>query len=167
MWSDDDAGNPEKISISWDLRRTKKRGTREVLTPEPGGNPTGSSGGTLPADLDITVEGSTVPLPVGTQRAYILTVTNNGLGPAPGTVLTGILPAGVRLFSVTPSQGRCSGTNTFTCTLGTLAKEASATVIVAVGPKVAGVFVNRVKVVSSVPDPDITNNNDTFTIRGQ
>ena len=160
--SDQDPGNPEKISISWDLRRTKKRGTREVPTPKPGGGTTGT-----PADLDITVAGSTAPVPIATKREYILTVTNNGPGPAPGTVLTYILPAGMTLFSSAPSQGTCSGTGTVTCRLGTLAKDASVTVVFGVGPKVKGIFVNRARVVSSVPDPDISNNNVSITVRGR
>ena len=67
------------------------------------------------------------------------------------------LPAGVTFVSATPSVGSCSGTSTVTCSLGTLASGASATVTIVVTPS-AGPLSNTATVSSSTADPCRPNN---------
>lgn len=83
------------------------------------------------AALSITKTGPAT-VPSGGQINYTITVTNGGPDPSTNTVVTDVLPAGVTFVSATPSQGSCSGTTTVTCTLGTLASSASATIALVV-----------------------------------
>ena len=71
------------------------------------------------------------------MRCSIYTLTAHNAGPqeAPDVELTDTLPAGVTFDSATPSQGSCSeSSGTVTCTLGTIADQADATVEIKVRP---------------------------------
>src|SRR5262249_21003329 len=63
--------------------------------------------------------------------------------------------------SATPSQGSCNGTATVKCTLGSLAKGASATVTIVVTPTTAGGISNTATVAANEFDPDLSNNSAT------
>jgi uncharacterized repeat protein (TIGR01451 family) len=83
-------------------------------------------------DLAITKIDTPDPVTQGNNLTYNLTVTNNGPSNATGVSVTDTLPAGVTFISAVPSQGSCSGTTTITCNLGSLAKNASATITITV-----------------------------------
>jgi uncharacterized repeat protein (TIGR01451 family) len=81
------------------------------------------------ADLAVTNTDSPDPVAVGTQLTYAVGVSNAGPSSATGITLTDTLPAGVTFNSATPTQGSCSqASGTVTCSLGTLASTASASV---------------------------------------
>ncbi len=109
-------------------------------------------------DLSVTNVDSADPILVGANVTYTVTVKNNGLASASGVTLTDTLPAGTPV-SVTPSVGSCSGTTTRTCSFGTLAAGASATLtIVMTAPGTAGTITNAASVSSGGCDPNGANN---------
>ncbi|HEV7764079.1 MAG TPA: DUF11 domain-containing protein [Thermoanaerobaculia bacterium] len=117
------------------------------------------------ADLTITKTGPP-SVPTGGQINYTITVDNGGPDSATNVVATDILPAGVTFVSATPSQGSCSGTTTVTCTLGTIANGASATIVLTVNvtaPEGSSI-VNTATVDSDETDPTPTDATDTATV---
>lgn len=92
-----------------------------------------------------TMTASRNPAPVGQNFNYNVSVTNDGAGSSSNTTLTDVLPSLVTLTSATPSQGACayaSATRTLTCSLGTLAVSASASVQITVKPRDEGTLDN-------------------------
>jgi uncharacterized repeat protein (TIGR01451 family) len=84
-----------------------------------------------------------VPVPVGDNFDYLITVTNNGPGTASNVTINDPLPANVGFVSASPSQGSCAGIgNVVSCDLGNLAVGATATVTVTVTAVEAGTFTN-------------------------
>ena len=77
---------------------------------------------------------------------YTLTVTNNGPAPATATTVSDQLPAHSTVFGATTSQGGCSAS--VICSLGTLAKGASATVTIVLAVSRAGTATNIASVSS-------------------
>ncbi len=69
-----------------------------------------------------------------------------------------VLPGTPNTGSATPSQGTCTLGDTTTCSLGTLASGATATVTLVVRPSVAGTLVNTATVTAHEPDPTAANN---------
>src|SRR5205823_468251 len=105
------------------------------------------------ADLSITKTDSPDPVLAGQQLTYTLAVHNQGPSTAIATQVTDNLPAGATFDSATPSQGSCGqASGTVTCTLGTLASGANATIDVKVRPQAAGSLTNQASVSSSVAD---------------
>jgi uncharacterized repeat protein (TIGR01451 family) len=88
--------------------------------------------GATAADLSLTKSATPESVTVGENVTYTITVTNNGPGAADGVTVTDALPAGATLVSANASQGSCSGTTTVSCSLGSLASGASATVTIVV-----------------------------------
>jgi uncharacterized repeat protein (TIGR01451 family) len=109
-------------------------------------------------DLRIAKSDSPDPATVGASVTYTITVTNNGPDTATDVELTDVLPAGVKLISVTPTAGACAGASTIVCDLGNLANGASATVIIVVGTSAAGKLTNSATVSSAESDTDPSNN---------
>src|SRR5580704_17086876 len=89
----------------------------------------------LPADADmaITKTGSPNPVLQGSTLTYTLGVTNHGPASATLVTVTDTLPSQVSFVSASSSQGSCSqASGTVTCSLGTMASGATATVTIAV-----------------------------------
>jgi uncharacterized repeat protein (TIGR01451 family) len=116
------------------------------------------------ADLSLTKADSPDPVQVKKVLTYTLTVTNGGPDHATAVTVEDQLPAGVQFGSATASQGTCTQAGgVVTCSLGSLANGASATVTIKVRPTGTGTLTNTAEVVAAEPDPNPGNNSDTET----
>src|SRR5204862_17198 len=115
------------------------------------------------ADLAITNTDAPDPVRVGQPLTYTLTATNSG--PSGATIGSATYPlrSGVTVVSAAASQGSCSGTSTVTCSLGTLATGASATVTIVVPPTATGTLINTASVSGSPADPNPGNDRATVS----
>ncbi|MER5310815.1 calcium-binding protein [Streptomyces sp. NPDC002773] len=118
------------------------------------------------ADLRVTKTGTTT-VSIGDRATYTVTVTNAATSTATATGVTlsdTLSGAGATLVSAVPSQGGCTTTPTSaTCTLGTLAPGASATVTVTAEPRATGTLTNTADVSGTPQDPTPSNNRATAT----
>ena len=128
------------------------------------------------ADLALTKTDSADPVPVSTPFTYTLTATNNGPASASNVTLVDTLPVDVAFQLATPSQGSCvhSGEplgGTVTCTLGTIANGANATVDIDIdSPITVGGINNSATVSADETDPvpaDNTANEPTDIVVNQ
>ncbi|MGQ0595177.1 MAG: hypothetical protein ACT4QB_21825 [Gammaproteobacteria bacterium] len=112
------------------------------------------------ADLSIDVLDFPDPVPQGHALTYLITIRNDGPEVATNVTLTDTLPDGVTFLSAAPSQGACLGmeTATTTCTLGTLAGGAVATVSIQVLVMELGVITHTAIVTG---DRDFNAQNNT------
>jgi uncharacterized repeat protein (TIGR01451 family) len=114
------------------------------------------------ADLSITKSTTAQSAPNGSTISYLLTVTNAGPSPATSVVVSDDLPTGLQLISATPSQGSCTQTDPVSCTLGTLASGASATITIqAQVTATSGSISNTATVSAAESDPNGANNSAT------
>jgi uncharacterized repeat protein (TIGR01451 family) len=114
------------------------------------------------ANLTVIKVDSPDAVVAGTPLSYALSVLNSGPGAATDVVLTDVLPAGVTVISATPTRGTCTTTTPLTCSIGTMAAGAVVEIgILATAPSGSGGIVNTASVVSSAPDPDVSDNTTT------
>ncbi len=118
---------------------------------------------TAPASADVSVTKSDAPDPVlvGQELTYTIVVQNSGPDPAENVTVSDTLPATVSFVSASSTQGTCSGTATVSCTIGTLASGASATVTIKVTPTTDADLSNTASASTSTSDPNSANNSDT------
>lgn len=112
----------------------------------------------IPADLSVTISGSTTAKP-RTNITYTMTVKNNGPAEAKTVTLTNTLAANLYFVSSTTTQGNCGGA---TCSLGTLASGATATVKVTVRPLLRGTYTSKSSLSFGGTDNNTTNNTATI-----
>ncbi|MEV7614163.1 calcium-binding protein [Streptomyces sp. NPDC089799] len=116
------------------------------------------------ADLSVTKTGTTT-VSIGDQATYTVRVSSAAASTATatGVTLTDTLSgAGGTVLSAVPSQGSCTTTATgATCSLGSLAPGASATVTVTAEPRATGTLTDRASVTASPQDPNTANNSAT------
>lgn len=110
------------------------------------------------ADLALAKSASPSPGTAGEPLTYTLTVRNLGPDDASGVTLTDSLPPGADLVSSASSQGACTGTSPVVCSLGGLARNGSATVVVVVRPRQTGLILNSAMVSAREFDPNAGNN---------
>jgi uncharacterized repeat protein (TIGR01451 family) len=119
-------------------------------------------GGIAPAaDLSITKTDSPDPVTAGSSLTYTITIANNGPNTATGVTLTDTLPGSITFVSSTPSQGFCSGAAVVTCSIGSLANSASATVAIVVTPTAAATLTSTASVTAAETDTNAANNSAT------
>jgi uncharacterized repeat protein (TIGR01451 family) len=100
---------------------------------------------------------------LGGEITYTIGVTNGGPDAANGVEVLDDLSSQLDFVSSTPTQGSCKGSNKVTCTLGTIANGATATVVIKVKPKKTGQYVNTATVSSTDTDPAGSNNTASVT----
>jgi uncharacterized repeat protein (TIGR01451 family) len=126
------------------------------------------------ADLSITKTAAVSPpaaggvVPTSTFVTYTITVTNNGPDAATTTTVTDTLPDGVFFVGGTTTQGTIDQSgSTITINVGTLAKDATATItLTIVSPSSVpsgGTMVNTAKVTSDARDDNPDNDTATVT----
>jgi uncharacterized repeat protein (TIGR01451 family) len=115
------------------------------------------------AALSVTKQASPDPVVAGNVLAYTLCITNTGPSNATGVTLTDMLPTEVRVFRYALPPTCTEADGTVTCDLGTLASDASETVLlgVEVNPSTVGTITNTVSVTANERDPDRSNNRAT------
>lgn len=128
-------------------------------------NNTASVSVTANPSTDIAVSLSATPNPdfAGQALSYTATVTNNGPSSATGVMLSDTLPLGLIFNTVTPSTG-CTTGQTVTCSLGTLASGATATVSISATPGITGVITNTVSVSGYETDLNSANNSASAVV---
>lgn len=114
------------------------------------------------ADLSITKTTTATQAPNGSTITYTITVTNNGPDTATNVVVSDNLPTGLQYVSAIASQGSCSGTDPFTCNLGTLNNGASATITLqTLVTATSGTVTNTATVTADTDDGTPGNNSGT------
>ena len=101
--------------------------------------------------LSVSKSASASSVPAGTPITYTVVVRNGGPSAAGSINLEEVLPEGLVLRSVTPSQGSCTGT---TCDLGDLPAGGTAQVVVVVDTTASLIgrrLVNSVEVTAETP----------------
>ena len=112
-----------------------------------------------PTDLAVTLTASPDPVSVGGTLTGVITVTNRGPASALGVVVT-ITPASqATLLSATTTQGSCNLGGS--CTLGTLASGAQATITLQMTVNAAGDLQSTSHVAGQEGDPNPSNNDAT------
>jgi uncharacterized repeat protein (TIGR01451 family) len=96
---------------------------------------------------------------------YTLTVTNHGPDAATSITVTDALPPQVSFVSVATSAGSCSGQQTVSCSIASLASQATATITITVHARFVAVFTNTATVSSAdAPDPVSSNNSSSVEV---
>ncbi|WP_328874619.1 calcium-binding protein [Streptomyces sp. NBC_00287] len=116
-----------------------------------------------PTDLLSVTKTGPATVSIGDRATYTVTVTNTTTTTtATGVSLTDTLsgPAGT-VISATASQGTC--TTAVSCSLGTLAPGAQATVTVVAEPRATGTLTERATATATQSDPNSGNNTATVT----
>jgi uncharacterized repeat protein (TIGR01451 family) len=118
-------------------------------------------------DIAVTKVDSDDPVELGASFEYTITVQNVSTKPAPGVQTRDRLPSGVAFESVSTTQGSCavSRSRTVTCTVGTLAAQASATITIWVHGTAPGRVTNVVTATASGIESSLANNSDSESTR--
>ena len=144
--------------------------TRDTNTSNNSATVTIAVAGATQADLSITNSASPNPVNAGQSITYSQTVSNGGPAAATTITLTETLPANTTFGSLTgPAGWTCTAVAPYTCTIGTLAANATAnfTFVVNVNSTVAAgsTITDTASVASSVTtDPNPGNNSASVSV---
>jgi len=114
------------------------------------------------ADLAVTMSQNPAAPFGGDNVTYTINVTNYGPSAATGIVVSDPLSAGVSFVSASSGCNLSGGA--VTCTIGTLANNASANIQLAVNVLSVGSLTNTAQVSSMTNDPQPSNNSVTSTV---
>jgi uncharacterized repeat protein (TIGR01451 family) len=118
------------------------------------------------ADLSVTKTDSPDPVAVGAALTYTITVTNKGPQEATGVSLEDRIPVQSDFIIATATAGTCEEKGRrVTCQLGSLARDATATVTIQVRPTKTGTIDNTASVDSVETDPVAINDTATAATR--
>jgi uncharacterized repeat protein (TIGR01451 family) len=122
------------------------------------------------ADLSVTNAGSPNPVNAGQNITYSQTVANGGPASASAITLTETLPANTAFVSLTgPAGWTCTAVAPYTCTIATLAANASAnfTFVVKVNTTVASgsTITDTASVAGTTVDPNPGNNSALASVQ--
>ena len=114
-------------------------------------------------DLKVTKADSPDPVAAESNLTYTVTVTNNGPVNATGVTLTDTLPSGVTFSSV--STGCTQSGGTVTCSIGTMASDASKviSIVVSVDAPTTGTLSNTASVTGNETELITSNNSATVS----
>lgn len=113
----------------------------------------------VPDLLGVTMTDSPDPLNLDQVVTFVVTVVNNGTGPATGVTVSDTLPNKVMFGSAVASQGRCTRVGrTVRCQLGELAAGATATATINAVATKTGFTTNTATATANEADPFSPNN---------
>ncbi len=119
-------------------------------------------------DLVLSQSMSTNPVTVLDVVTNVVTVRNEGPWTATGVTFTNRIPTGAMFVSATSSAGACTyADGLVSCSLGSLANSALATLTVVFSPAVAGPLTSVVGVYATEVDQNPTNNTAVGTLVAQ
>jgi uncharacterized repeat protein (TIGR01451 family) len=124
--------------------------------------------GVVLADTDLAISqlDHVHPVPVGSNLTYTITVSNLGELLAEGVTMTDVLPLGATFVSASGTQGSCQFNNGLVqCSLGDVAGQSSAQIIVTVVPTIADTLTNVITVSTVTFDPALDNNTNTVFVQ--
>lgn len=142
---DDQYVNSGSISNGWSLNLN-------LMAPVPGA-----------ADLAVTMRAAATNVVATSNLSYMITVTNYGPAGASNVVVADTLPAGAVVAAANPTRGSVTNAaGLVTWTVGSLAKDAGAGLLLTIQPAAAGLITNSatVRTASADPNPD----DDTATV---
>lgn len=112
--------------------------------------------GLAASDLVLSVTDAPDPVAENNNLTYTIAVTNKGPDAVTDVIVTDVIPASSLFVSCTPSQGAyLQDGDIITCSLGSMASAAKATVTIVVKPSEPGSITNQV----SVSGDTVTDNN--------
>jgi uncharacterized repeat protein (TIGR01451 family) len=117
--------------------------------------------------VDIAIEKTVSPSTVytGESAVFTVTATNNGPDNATNVEVTDTLPIGLNLTAASASKGSFNQ-STGVWTIGSLAKDASATLTLTVNSNSVGSYTNTANLTQVAPtDTDSANNKDSATLQ--
>ncbi len=113
-------------------------------------------------DVAVSISDAPDPATVGSPLTYTITIANAGPSTATGVNVTDTLAAGLSFVSATSSQGTFMHPgNTLIFNLGSLAKDATATITIIVTPTAPGSFDNTATVTAIEGDANGGDNSAT------
>lgn len=113
------------------------------------------------ADVFITKSAAPNPATTWSSLTYTLAIGNHGPMSATNVQVTDPLPANTTFVSAASTQGTCSGTTAVSCSLGTLANGAGATITIVTTPTAEGQLTNTATVSADQLDLQPANNTST------
>jgi LPXTG-site transpeptidase (sortase) family protein len=133
--------------------------------PVPGNNTASATVTGQSADIAITKIVSNATPNFGTNVTFTVTATNNGPSNSTGVQVTDLLPAGLTLFSATPSGLTTYNSGSGVWDIGALANGANATLsIVATVNTTSPATNTATKTAEDQPDPQPANNSAAATV---
>jgi uncharacterized repeat protein (TIGR01451 family) len=116
------------------------------------------------ADLSVNLSANPNPVVINSNLTYSILVTNLGPNDATNVVMTQNLPGGVTVISNYVSQGTiATNGSTLVCHLGTIIRNARATVLVYVTTTRLGSLTSTATVTAPQTDPNPNNNSSSAT----
>ena len=116
------------------------------------------------ADLSVSATDLPDPVFIGSNLVYTIIVTNAGPITALNVHLTNTLPDSVFIKSATTTAGTlATNFNPVIGTLGNIANQSSAKIVLTVIPSAIGTINNTASVGSDTTDPNLTNNSVTIS----
>ncbi|XVV15818.1 CARDB domain-containing protein [Actinoplanes sp. CA-131856] len=116
------------------------------------------------ADLDVTITESADPATLGEEYSYTVTVGNKGPSAATGVTGKVALSGAAHGLRASSTRGACTtAVDEVTCPLGTLAKDATATITVTIETEAAGTITATATVDATETDPAAADNTATAT----
>jgi len=139
--------------------------TGKITVTAPGGTAQSATDFAIDsADLSVSATDLPDPVFIGSNLVYTIIVTNAGPITALNVHLTNTLPDSVFIKSATTTAGTlATNFNPVIGTLGDIANQSSAKIVLTVIPFASGTINNTASVGSDTTDPNLTNNSVTIS----
>ncbi|MCU1244689.1 MAG: hypothetical protein JWN02_599, partial [Acidobacteria bacterium] len=119
------------------------------------------------ATTDVGVTQTVDPVAAGGTTTFTFVITDHTQTGSNGVTFADTLPAGFTATSVATTRGTCTiggGGTTISCTIGTLASDATGTVTVIATAPAAGTYSNTGTITTGTVDTNAANNSSTVSV---